>query len=90
MDTRDIRSFNRYYTKILGVFDQTVFDLDYSMIEMRILGEIGRHPSITANELTKRLNIKKSYLSRILSKLERNDYIYKKKIPMIVGVCSFF
>ena len=53
MDTRDVRRFNRYYTRILGVFDQKVFDLNYSMIEMRILGEIGRHPGITANELTK-------------------------------------
>lgn len=60
LDTRDIRRFNRYYTRILGVFDQKVFNLDYSMIEMRILGEIGRHPSITANELTKWLNIKKA------------------------------
>lgn len=51
------------------------------MIEMRILGEIGRHPSITANELTKCLNIKKSYLSRKLSKLEKNEYIYKEKNP---------
>ena len=76
-----MRRFNRYYTRILGVFDQTVFDLDYSMIEMRILGEIGRHPSITANELTKCLNIKKSYLSRKLSKLEKNEYIYKEKNP---------
>ncbi len=49
------------------------------MIEMRILGEIGRHPSITANELTKYLNIKKSYLSRKLSKLERDEYIFKEK-----------
>ena len=81
MDTQDVRRFNRYYTRILGVFDQKVFDLDYSMIEMRILGEIGRHRSITANELTKCLNIKKSYLSRKLSKLEKNEYIYKEKIP---------
>ncbi|OJG82160.1 hypothetical protein RV13_GL002940 [Enterococcus raffinosus] len=63
----------------MGVFDQKVFNLDYSMIEMRILGEIGRHPSITANELTKWLNIKKSYLSRKLSKLERESYIFKEK-----------
>ncbi|MDU5336803.1 MarR family winged helix-turn-helix transcriptional regulator [Enterococcus sp.] len=76
-----MRRFNRYYTRILGVFDQKVFDLDYSMIEMRILGEIGRHRSITANELTKCLNIKKSYLSRKLSKLEKNEYIYKEKNP---------
>ncbi|REC31120.1 MarR family transcriptional regulator [Enterococcus pseudoavium] len=81
METDDIRKFNRYYTRILGVFDQKVFDLDYSMSEMRILGEIGRHPSITANELTKYLNIKKSYLSRKLSKLEKNTYIYKMKDP---------
>lgn len=81
MDTQDVRRFNRYYTRILGVFDQKVFDLDYSMIEMRILGEIGRHRSITANELTKCLNIKKSYLSRKLSKLEKNEYIYKEKNP---------
>jgi DNA-binding MarR family transcriptional regulator len=81
LDTRDVREFNRYYTRILGVFDQKVFDLDYSMIEMRILGEIGRHPNITANQLTKCLNIKKSYLSRKLSKLEREGYISKKKNP---------
>ena len=81
MYTRDVREFNRYYTRILGVFDQKVFDLDYSMIEMRILGEIGRHPNITANQLTKCLNIKKSYLSRKLSKLEREGYISKKKNP---------
>lgn len=81
METRDVRRFNRYYTRILGVFDQKVFDLDYSMLETRILGEIGRHPAITANALTKCLNIKKSYLSRKLSKLERADYIFKKKDP---------
>jgi len=51
------------------------------MLETRILGEIGRHPAITANALTKCLNIKKSYLSRKLSKLERADYIFKKKDP---------
>lgn len=79
MDTQEVRKFNRYYTRILGVFDQKVFDLDYSMIEMRILGEIGRHPNVTANDLTKCLNIKKSYLSRKLSKLERISYIYKEK-----------
>lgn len=79
MDTHEVRKFNRYYTRILGVFDQKVFNLDYSMIDTRILGEIGRHPSITANELTKYLNIKKSYLSRKLSKLERDEYIFKEK-----------
>lgn len=74
-----IRKFNRYYTRILGVFDKTVFDLDYSMIEMRIIGEIARHDGITAILLTKYLNIKKSYLSHILNKLERAGYIFREK-----------
>lgn len=79
METEEIRRFNRYYTRILGVFDKNVFDLDYSMLEMRIIGEIGRNIGITANELTKCLNINKSYLSRILSKLEKAGYLKREK-----------
>lgn len=79
METGEIRKFNRYYTRILGVFDKNVFDLDYSMLEMRIIGEIGRNIGITANELTKCLNINKSYLSRILSKLEKAGYLKRER-----------
>ncbi|WP_205527718.1 MarR family winged helix-turn-helix transcriptional regulator [Brochothrix thermosphacta] len=79
MTINKIRMFNRYYTSILGVFDQQTFGLPYSMIELRILGTIGRHDGITANTLIKTLNIKKSYLSRIVSKLEKDGYIIKQK-----------
>lgn len=81
MPIEEIRTFNRYYARILGMFDQKVFDSKYSMVEMRILGEISRQPSVTANALTQYLMIKKSYLSRMLSKLEKDGQIYRKKDP---------
>lgn len=59
MPIEEIRTFNRYYARILGMFDQKVFDSKYSMVEMRILGEISRQPSVTANALTQYLMIKK-------------------------------
>lgn len=79
MDIQEIRKFNRYYSRILGVFDQKVFDLDYSMAEMRIIGEISRHSGITANILSNYLGINKGYLSRMISKLEKAQCLYKKR-----------
>ncbi|WP_323702791.1 MarR family winged helix-turn-helix transcriptional regulator [Mammaliicoccus sp. Dog046] len=79
MEVNDIRRFNRFYTRVLGVFDESVFELDYSLLEMRTLGEIGRNKGITGNYLCKYLKIDKGYLSRILSKLINNQLIYKEK-----------
>ncbi len=64
---------------MLGVFDESVFELNYSLLEMRTLGEIGRNKGITGNSLSKYLNIDKGYLSRILNKLIKNQLIFKEK-----------
>ncbi|NAM96222.1 MULTISPECIES: MarR family winged helix-turn-helix transcriptional regulator [Staphylococcus] len=79
MEVNDIRKFNRFYTRVLGVFDESVFELNYSLLEMRTLGEIGRNKGITGNSLSKYLNIDKGYLSRILNKLIKNQLIFKEK-----------
>lgn len=79
MNTETIRQFNRYYARVLGVFDQHVFDLDYSMFEMRLLGEIARRPGTTANWLGLFLNSDKGYVSRTIKKLEKNHLIYREK-----------
>ncbi|MEO1771652.1 hypothetical protein JZO67_003633 [Enterococcus sp. 665A] len=81
MTIENIRQFNRYYTRILGVFDKKVFNLDYSMIEMRILGEIARNKGTTANHLAKFMRMDRSYLSRIVNKLEKVGYITRQNDP---------
>lgn len=79
MPIKDIRHFNRYYTRVLGIFDNNVFKLKYSLIEMRTLGEIGRHDKVTAQSLCKILNIDKSYLSRIVNKLIKENLVYRER-----------
>lgn len=81
MTIENIRQFNRYYTRILGVFDKRVFNLDYSMIDMRILGEIARNKGTTANQLAKFMRMDRSYLSRIVNKLEKAGYILRENDP---------
>ncbi|KRN03748.1 MarR family winged helix-turn-helix transcriptional regulator [Holzapfeliella floricola] len=79
MTIKNIRHFNRFYTQILGVFNNHVFDLKYSLLEMRVLGEIGRNQGIISNNLLPILSIDKTYLSRILRKLKQDDLIERKQ-----------
>ncbi|MGM0921246.1 MAG: MarR family winged helix-turn-helix transcriptional regulator [Bacillota bacterium] len=74
----DIRQFNRFYTKVLGLFNNQILDTDYSLTEARILFEISERTECIANNLVQELNIDRSYMSRILRKLEREELIEKK------------
>ncbi|MFY0762127.1 MarR family winged helix-turn-helix transcriptional regulator [Metabacillus dongyingensis] len=74
----DIRQFNRFYTKVLGLFNNQILDTDYSLTEARILFEISERTECYANNLVQELNIDRSYMSRILRKLEREALIKKK------------
>lgn len=78
----DIRQFNRFYTRLLSVFNNQILDIDYSLIEARILFEISERTECIANNLVQELNIDRSYMSRILRKLEREELIEKKSTIM--------
>ncbi|MCR8852524.1 MarR family winged helix-turn-helix transcriptional regulator [Lysinibacillus fusiformis] len=78
----DIRQFNRFYTKILGLINNQILDTDYSLTEARILFEISERTECIANNLVQKLNIDRSYLSRILHKFEREGLIEKKSSPI--------
>ncbi|MGE8002550.1 MarR family winged helix-turn-helix transcriptional regulator [Lysinibacillus sp. NPDC093216] len=74
----DIRQFNRFYTKVLGLFNNQILDTYYSLTEARILFEISERTECIANILVQELNIDRSYMSRILRKLEKEELIEKK------------
>lgn len=74
----EIRQFNRFYTKILGLINNRILDTDYSLTEARILFEISERTECIANNLVQELNIDRSYMSRILRKFEREGLIKKK------------
>ena len=79
MDVQKIRTFNRYYARVLGVFDKKYLGVDFSVTEVRIIGEIGRNSSLTAKELAEYLSIDKGYMSRIMQNLEKKGLIQRVK-----------
>ncbi|MGG3673774.1 MarR family transcriptional regulator [Bacillus cereus] len=74
----DIRQFNRFYTKVLGLFNNQILDTDYSLTETRILFEISERTECIANNIVQELNIDRSYMSRILRRFEKEELIEKR------------
>jgi len=71
-----IRSFNRFYTNILGLLDKHLLESKYALTEVRIMFEVYNN-KITAKELADILKFDKGYLSRTLKKLDRLNLIEK-------------
>lgn len=74
----DIRQFNRFYTNILGVLDKHILDTGYSFTEARVILEIGLMEQCIANNLVDKLEIDRSYMSRIISKLSKDGLVMKE------------
>lgn len=74
---RSIRSFNRFYTQILGLLNRRFLGSEQSLTELRVLLEISRTVRCTANMLAGKLEIDRSYMSRIIKQLEKNGLIEK-------------
>lgn len=72
-----IRSFNRFYTHILGLLNQHILESGYSLTEVRVMLEISKINHCTANALATQLDIDRSYMSRIIKKLEKGELITK-------------
>ncbi|MFE4705440.1 MarR family winged helix-turn-helix transcriptional regulator [Peribacillus simplex] len=74
----DIRQFNRFYTNILGVLDKHILDSGYSFTEARVILEIGLMEQCIANNLVDKLEIDRSYMSRIINKLSKDGLVMKE------------
>lgn len=74
----EIRAFNRFYTGVIGLLGQHILDSGYSLTEARVLLEISRAGNGTANRLAEALGIDRSYMSRIVSKLEGQGLVVRR------------
>lgn len=75
---RNMREFNRFYTGILGLLDQHILRSVYSLAEARILYELYTLGTCTANTLTEKLHVDKSYLSRMLQRFQKDGLLTKQ------------
>ncbi|WP_051353220.1 MarR family winged helix-turn-helix transcriptional regulator [Thalassobacillus devorans] len=74
----EIRKFNRFYTRVLGLINQYTEESPYTLLEAQILYEIYTREGCVAHEIGNRFSIDKGYLSRIINKLTKEGLIFKK------------
>jgi DNA-binding MarR family transcriptional regulator len=72
-----IRSFNRFYTNIIGLLHQHFLDSPFSLTEGRVLYEICNTEDCTAKRIRENIVIDEGYLSRILDSFAKGGLIRK-------------
>jgi len=69
-EINSFRSFNRFYTRFLGVLNEQLLDSGYSLVEARVLYELANRSAVTAKDIAASLGIDAAYLSRTLAGFE--------------------
>jgi DNA-binding MarR family transcriptional regulator len=70
-----IRDFNRFYTNVIGLLDNHVYDSEFTLPEARVLYELYYSNVKTASDLMSLIDMDKGYLSRLLMSFERRRLI---------------
>jgi DNA-binding MarR family transcriptional regulator/RimJ/RimL family protein N-acetyltransferase len=79
MDSIDqIRDFNRFYTRALGLTGRSYLHSGRTLAEVRLIHEIGAGGSATARGLAQGLGIDEAQLSRMLSRLLREGVVERR------------
>jgi DNA-binding MarR family transcriptional regulator/N-acetylglutamate synthase-like GNAT family acetyltransferase len=75
----EIRAFNRFYTKVIGVLQAGMHDSPYSLTEARALFELAHADQLETGELRGLLGLDAGYLSRILARLEGDGLLSRER-----------
>lgn len=73
-----VREFNRLYMPTMKLLGNHYLGSEYSVPEARVFFEIYENEGCNAAHIAEKMNIDKSYLSKIISSHEKNGYITKK------------
>jgi DNA-binding MarR family transcriptional regulator/GNAT superfamily N-acetyltransferase len=75
----DVRQFNRFYTRTIGVLGEGLLGGECSLAEARVLYEIANGDGLLAADLVKVLGVDFGYLSRILAVFEKRGWIKRER-----------
>lgn len=73
----DIQGFNKVYQNLMKQIDVAILETGYTLTEKEVLFEISKTERCTANILIQQLHIDRSYMSRMITKFEKNGLIEK-------------
>lgn len=72
-----MRNFNRFITRKIGVLQEGLLQSSYSLTEVRVMFELAHREEVTASDLTRDLGLDPGYLSRILTRLDQQGFLQK-------------
>lgn len=87
---KKIRQFNRYYTIWLDVMNKDYLGTRFSWPGSRVLFAIYQNQGIHATEICEHLHMDKSYMSRILTKLEKDGLITRQLVSGSKGIKQLY
>jgi DNA-binding MarR family transcriptional regulator/GNAT superfamily N-acetyltransferase len=76
-----VRSFNRFYTRQIGILREGLLQSPFSLTEVRVLYEIAHRKQPTATDLCKELGLDPGYLSRILRAFGKRGLVSRSTSP---------
>jgi DNA-binding MarR family transcriptional regulator/GNAT superfamily N-acetyltransferase len=78
-DISAVRSFNRFYTRLIGVLDESVAASDHTLAEARVLFELAHGDAVEVADLRERLRLDAGYLSRIVARFEAAGLVRRER-----------
>ena len=75
----EIRRFNRFFTRHIGVLRDGLLHTPYSLTEARVIYELAHQDHLIASDLCHELGLDPGYLSRILARLEQQGLVDKAR-----------
>lgn len=78
---REVRQFNRFYTRLIGLLDEHLPDSGLSLPEGRVVYELATSGPQTAADLTRTLDIDKAQLSRVIRRLKERELVKSRVDP---------
>ena len=76
-----VRRFSRFYTRQLGLLQESLVHTRFSLAEARVLYELAHRETVTASELAADLDLDHGYLSRILRRFGDDSLLKKARAP---------
>jgi len=77
----DVRAFNRFYTRRIGVLAPKLSGSDFTLPEARVLWELAHHAPLSASALSKSLQLDAGYMSRLLRGLKARGLLAEQAHP---------
>ncbi|MEU5879297.1 helix-turn-helix domain-containing GNAT family N-acetyltransferase [Spirillospora sp. NPDC047279] len=74
-----VRSFNRFYTGVIGVLGEGLLKTPYSLTEARVIFELAQRETTEVLALRRALDLDAGYLSRMLARFESDGVVARER-----------